>query len=159
MAAFNETTKAIAPQAAFGKSLTLSFKDLTSEVINVICKHAVLQPNSPATILGMHELRECAPKPTMDTLIADRTPHFVMELLPTVRDAALLDAALAWAEDLYNDLVSTDPDNKLISTYLPLTEPDRVNMQGIYGDKYQVLKLIKHKYDPDNVFARALAQV
>lgn len=159
MAAFNETTKAIAPQAAYGKSLTMSFKDLTPEVINVLCKHAVLQPNSPATILGMHELRECAPKPSMDTLIADRTPHFMMELLPTVRDPDLLDAALVWAEDLYEDLMSTSSDNKLISTYLPLTGPDKVNMRGIYGEKYEVLKLIKHKYDPDNVFEHALAQV
>ncbi|KAJ5340086.1 FAD-binding domain-containing protein [Penicillium brevicompactum] len=144
MAAFNETTKAIAPQAAFGKSLTLSFKDLTSE---------------SSHYLGYARAAGVCPKAYNGHLNCRPYPHFVMELLPTVRDAALLDAALAWAEDLYKDLVSTDPDNKLISTYLPLTEPDRVNMQGIYGDKYQLLKLIKHKYDPDNVFARALAQV
>ncbi|CAG8938456.1 unnamed protein product [Penicillium salamii] len=159
MSVFNESTKTIAPQSAYGKSLTLSLRELTPEVVEVICKHASLQPNSPATIFGMHELRGCAPQPPLNTLIAHRHPHFVMELLPTVRDADLLDAAVAWAHEFYEDLMKTDPANIMASTYLPLTEPGKVNMKGIFGDKYEFLKVMKHRHDPENVFEHALVRL
>ena len=159
MSVFNESTKTIAPQAVYGKSYTLSLRELTPEVVNVICKHAAIQPNSPATIFGMHELRDCASISPVNTLVAHRHPHFVMELLPTVRDADLLDAALVWAHAFYEDLMKTDPSNIMTSTYLPLTEPGKVNMKGIFGEKYEFLKLMKNQHDPDNVFKHALVQL
>jgi len=137
----------------------MSLRELTPEVVDIMSKHAPLQPNSPATLLGIHELRACAPQPSMNTVVDNRCPHFVMELLPTVQDAQLLDAALVWARELYDALMGTDPANIMMYTYLPLTEPDKVNMKGIYGEKYETLKRIKYRYDPENVFKLALVQL
>jgi hypothetical protein len=159
MSIFNESTRSIVPQTVYGRSLTCSIRELTPEVVDVMSKHAPLQPNSPATILGIHELRACAPQSQMNTVLDNHGPHFVMELLPTVQDAELLDAALVWAYDLYDALMRTNPANILTSTYLPLTEPEKINMKGIYGEKYEILKRIKRQYDPENVFKLALVQL
>jgi hypothetical protein len=159
MSVFSESTKGIVPPSVYGKSLTISIRDLTPEVVDVLSRHALLQPNSRATMIGIHELRACTPQPLVNTVIDNRAPHFVIELLSTVQDAELLDAALVWAHGLYDALMRTDPANILASTYLPLTGPDKVDMKGIYGKKFDILKRIKLQYDPENVFKLALVQL
>lgn len=38
-------------------------------------------------------------------------------------------------------------------------DPDRVNLEGIYGDRYKTLQDIKQKYDPGNMFKNTLVQL
>ncbi|KAJ5757267.1 uncharacterized protein N7511_007449 [Penicillium nucicola] len=159
MVTFNEQAQRICHTNTYGLCLTVNLCELTAEIVDVISKYAPLKPSDPSTMFAIHELRACTPRPVMPTVWDTRVPHFVIEILPTVLHADRLDEALEWARSFHNEMMRTDKSNILASTYLPLTEPNKVDMRAIYGSKYQILKRVKQQYDPDNVFRHTVVQV
>ncbi|KAJ9303116.1 CAZyme family AA7 [Paecilomyces variotii] len=160
MASFTLASETVVPKHAYGKMYTISVYQLTSEIVDVICKYASLHPNDPATFLGLHELRDCTPQlPATDTVVCARSPHFVFEIgaLTTVPD--MLDGAIQWGEAFYNAVLNSGSENIVPATYLPLTEPTKVDIKAIYGDKLEFLRDLKQRYDPRNVFKYALVQL
>jgi hypothetical protein len=159
MVVFNEATQRITRAHVYGLSLTINLCELTAEIIDVISKFAPLKPSDPSTMFAIHELRACTPQPIMESVWDIRSPHFVIEILPTVFNADALDEALDWANKFYDEMMKTEPSNILPSSYLPLTEPQKVDMKAIYGTKYETLKRIKQQYDPENLFKHTLVQL
>ncbi|KAJ5313094.1 hypothetical protein PENANT_c018G05250 [Penicillium antarcticum] len=158
MMAFNEGAQRICHAHAYGLCLTLNLRQLTAEIVAVISKFAALKPSDPSTMFAIHELRACTPQPIRKNVWDTRSPHFVVEILPTVLDADRLNEALEWAHNFYDEMMGTKSSNILPSTYLPLTEPKKVDMKTMYGNKYETLERIKQEYDPDNVFKHTLVQ-
>ncbi|KAJ5982237.1 hypothetical protein N7451_012337 [Penicillium sp. IBT 35674x] len=86
MAAFSLTAENMIPKSVYGTVLTVNVHELTPEIIDVIGLHASLQPDDPAVLFGMHELRACTPRPLMDSVFCTRSPHYVLEVTPIVGD-------------------------------------------------------------------------
>jgi hypothetical protein len=108
VAGFHESIKDILPRAVHGQSLTVNFRELTSEVVEVMGKHALLQPSDPATLISIHQLRDCAPEPLEKSVFGTRCPHFVLEILPCVLDVDKLDETLAWGSGFHDDMMRID---------------------------------------------------
>ncbi|KAJ5557957.1 FAD-binding domain-containing protein [Penicillium sp. DV-2018c] len=159
VAAFHESIKDVLPKAVYGQALTASFRKLTPEVVEVISKHALLQPRDPATLISIHELRDSAPEPSERSVFGTRCPHFVLEIIPCVLDKSKLDETLAWGYGFHDDMMRIDAENLLSSTFIALTEPSKANMRKIYGKQYETLARLKKQYDPANIFKLAVVQL
>jgi len=159
MASFTLASENVVPKHAYGKMFTVSVYELTPEIMDVICQHASLHPNDPATFLGLHELRDCTPQPSTDTVVCARSPHFVFEIGALTTTPEMLDSAIEWGQAFYNAVLNSGSENIMSSTYLPLTEPAKVDMNAIYGAKLEFLRNVKQRYDPRNVFKHALVQL
>ncbi|KAF7629516.1 hypothetical protein AFLA_013230 [Aspergillus flavus NRRL3357] len=159
MAAFTLATELLMPKSVHGTMLTANIHELTPEVVDVIGFHSSLQPNDSAIVFGIHELRVCTPVPSLDSVIYTRSPHFVLEIGAIVETPHLLPDAIKWGQSFYNAVHKTDLANIMPSTYLPLTGPEKVDMGAIYGPNLEVLRDIKQRYDPRDVFRHALVKV
>ncbi|RMZ46450.1 hypothetical protein CA14_008249 [Aspergillus flavus] len=159
MAAFTLATEPLMPKSVHGTMLTANIHELTPEVVDVIGFHSSLQPNDSAIVFGIHELRVCTPVPSLDSVIYTRSPHFVLEIGAIVETPHLLPDAIKWGQSFYNAVHKTDLANIMPSTYLPLTGPEKVDMGAIYGPNLEVLRDIKQRYDPRDVFRHALVKV
>ncbi|KAJ9232755.1 CAZyme family AA7 [Paecilomyces variotii] len=159
IASFTLASENVVPKHAYGKMYTVSVYELTPDIMDVICQHASLHPNDPATFLGLHELRDCTPQPSTDTVVCTRSPHFVFEIGALTTIPEMLDSAIEWGQAFYSAVLNSGSENIMSSAYLPLTEPAKVDMNAIYGDKLEFLRNMKQRYDPRNVFKHALVQL
>ncbi|GAD98753.1 hypothetical protein AOR_1_952034 [Paecilomyces variotii No. 5] len=159
MASFTLASENVVPKHVYGTMFTTSVYELTPEIVDVICQYAALHPDDPATFLGLHELRNCTPQPSADSVVCARSPHFVFEIGATAQAPNLADGAIEWGRAFLDAVLKTRPENILPSTYLPLTESAKVNLKALYGDKFEFLRNVKQQYDPRNVFKHALVQL
>ncbi|KAJ5698053.1 hypothetical protein N7462_000058 [Penicillium macrosclerotiorum] len=160
VAAFNEVTAGLVPQTTYGSMYTADIHELTPEVLDVIGTHAPLQPNREV-LFGAHELRADTPSSgtaNTNTTFDTRIPHFLIEIIPMSSSQNTAGAAIEWGQRFYHALMSTDSANILASTYISLTPSERVDKNAIYGSRYETLKMIKGRYDPQNVFKHSLVQ-
>lgn len=158
IAEFNEKANSLVPDQIYGTVYTSSFRSLTPEVIEVICKHTPLQPNYPETLFGIHELRPDAPMVSPDgSIFNSRYPHVIIEVLAMTGSIDTMDEVLVWGQRFHDALMKTDATNITVP-YIPLTPSDRTDLKAIYGGNFDTLQTIKAEYDPDGVFENALVQ-
>ena len=159
MTAFNAVTETMVPKHAYGTIFGLLLYELTPGILDVMAEHAPLQPNNPEASLGVHEVRAKASKPSVDTVLANRCPHFMIEVIPIAATVDQYEENLAWAQKFYEALKNTDPSNFLPATYPPLTRTADIDLKLYYGNRYDDLKRIKRQYDPANVFKHTVVQL
>lgn len=151
----------VVPQQCYGPILSVNLRSLTPEVVDVIATHAEQMHPDPSVMFGIHELR--GPATTQgghpDSVFAERSAHFMLEILPTVTSPENLDAAVKWGTAFHEALSKTNPDNLLPTVYLPFVSPEALDIRQIYQEQYDALVQLKREYDPKNVFKFALAQI
>ncbi|KAJ5778768.1 hypothetical protein N7520_002014 [Penicillium odoratum] len=158
LTAFNEVANSMIPEKVYGTIYALIFYSLTPEVVNVIRKHALLQPNSADVMYGIHELRAEAPHSAVGSVFDSRSPHITIEIIPISQSPDIV-REMTWAENFHLELSRTNPANVPPFSYISLTPSNTLNMKGIFGSKYQDLLMIKKKCDPLNKFNNALVQL
>ena len=158
MTAFNEITNSMVPKQVYGTMHSASFYKLTSEVMDVICEHAPLQPNNPEIMFGIHELRAEAPKPSGSSVFNAHFPHFAYEIIPMVSSKGSMDDALEWGRRFHEALLKTDPANVCPAVYVSFIPSKEMDVKAIFGRKYEPLRLAKKQFDPHNRFNTALVQ-
>lgn len=135
----------------------MNLRDLTPEVLEFIGTHAQKQPSNPEVLFGIHELRSDAPRePALGTILDTRCPHFLIEIIPLALSPEVLAEGVAWGLGFIKALRETDPTNIVPATYISLTPAKDIAMSTIYESCYEILKNVKEKYDPQNVFNNAL---
>ncbi|KAJ5621833.1 hypothetical protein N7528_005065 [Penicillium herquei] len=159
IAAFNEVTNSLVPSKVYGTIHAIPFRSLTPEVVDVICKHAPLQPNHSEVLFGIHELRADAPMPSNGSVFNARQAHVVIQVMPITGSLETLDETIAWGQKFNDALLETDAANRLPCSYIPLTPTKDLDFKGVYGSKYETLRQIKAELDPDNKFKNALVQI
>lgn len=154
---FGTFANSMVPKHTYGTIFTINLYDLTPEVLDVIGTHAQKQPNNPEVLFGIHELRANGPRePAHDTVFDNRCPHFLIEIIPLASSTEVLAEGVAWGQEFIKALRETDPANIVPARYISLTPSKEVDMENIYGSRYELLKSVKAKFDPQNVFNNAL---
>lgn len=157
--AFNEIADSLVPKKVFGSIYAFTIYSLTPEVVNVISKHAPLQPNSPDVMYGIHEFRAGTPYLETGSVFYSHCPHVIIEIIPISQTPEKVDEAVTWAQRFHLELSQTDPANIPPFCYIPLTPSTGLDMKAIYGSKYEDIQAIKKQYDPLNKFKNALVQL
>ncbi|KAJ5893179.1 hypothetical protein N7504_009870 [Penicillium tannophilum] len=159
LTAFNEIADSLVPKKVFGSIYTATAYDLTPEVVNVISKHAPLQPDSPDVMYGIHEFRAGTPYLETGSVFYSHRPHVIIEIIAISQSPERVDEAVKWAQNYHRELAQTDAGNIPPFCYIPLTPSRGLDMKAIYGTKYEDIKAIKKRYDPLNRFRNALVQL
>ncbi|KAL7930192.1 hypothetical protein V8C35DRAFT_313779 [Trichoderma chlorosporum] len=141
------------PTQVAGSLQTASVVRYSPDVVASIAKQSLRLPRGAAGGLNMHSLRPGNPSCSKDvpsSVCPFREPHIFIEVLGFAGEDCSVEDAMAWALEARNEFTALDDSSK--RTYLPLTAPEFLNLQDIYGDKLKELKEIKKEYDPDGVF-------
>ena len=159
MAAFNEMANAMVPPKVYGSVFTPHFHSLTPEVVEVICKHILLQPTNPEVIFGIHELRSGSPMFPEGSIFNTPCPHVVVQIITMSGSSDTVDEVIEWGRKFDQALRETDPANSIPSSYIPLASSEIIDLKATYGDHYETLRAIKAEYDPENKFKNTLIQL
>ncbi|KAJ6782378.1 hypothetical protein PWT90_06468 [Aphanocladium album] len=146
---------------AMGRCHTVSVTGFTPDVIAALAEAAAASPADG--LLGgiyMHVVRADNPSCSgnvPDSVLPYRRPHIMLELLGFGKDPEAGKVAAQWALDTRNRLAGFDETMK--NTYLPLTAPEFLDLENVYGDDLAVLKKIKAEVDPDNIFRHTVPKL
>ncbi|KAK9775548.1 putative FAD-binding PCMH-type domain-containing protein [Seiridium cardinale] len=139
-----------------GRVYTTSIKRWTPKTAQVLAKYGSQLPGG-GTSLTVHGLR--GPKPNEESVWGSRVDHHVIELISVTADPSYERKAAAWALAFQKELLETDPENVLESSYISLLGDEDTNLKKIYGGHYDTLLDLKRKYDPQNVFKYAIPKL
>ncbi|KAK4495032.1 hypothetical protein PRZ48_013359 [Zasmidium cellare] len=157
-------TDALVPHATYGRDTSVNIHSFTSDVLDVVGKHVTQMPEDHATLFSIHELRaksySCSDSLTSSSVFPNRTPHLVLELIASSSTPEGTKVAWDWASAFKRELeeVARKENVLLERSYVSLTPPEIVDFGVVYGDQWGVLKSLKKKYDPGNVFDGAMVK-
>ncbi|KAK2758960.1 hypothetical protein FQN54_003058 [Arachnomyces sp. PD_36] len=149
---------AVVADHAFGKMVSVSFKELTPEVVDVFATFAEEMPADPSTMFNYHELRGISTESYPDSVFAQRQPHYVAELCAIGSSEESFGEIEKWATELREAILKTDPNNLLPTRYISFADPPTLNLREVYEDHYETVAELKKIYDPQNVFTSAYAR-
>jgi FAD/FMN-containing dehydrogenase len=135
----------------FGYDKGAYFEDLTDEVIDVLARRGI-EKNSPLSLLIFYRLAEAYSEVSDDDTAysGGRSPRYFGTFVGLCPVPELLDAERAWVRSVFDEL---RPHMIGTGTYVNvLVEADEDRIRESYGPKYDRLRVIKRKYDPENVF-------
>jgi hypothetical protein len=133
---------------------TRSLPALTPAVIDVITR-AVAGRTSPYSMINWHHFHGAATRiPAEKIAFGERREHFVLEIIacwkPDASDAAV---HRQWAKNLWEALAPFAMPGGYANF---LTPRDREQVRDAYGVNGARLTELKHRFDPDSVFASAI---
>ncbi|KAJ3482051.1 hypothetical protein NLG97_g7670 [Lecanicillium saksenae] len=143
---------------AMGRCHTLSVTAFTPDVVDGLAEAAETCPSEG--LMGgiyMHIVRADNPSCSAevpDSVLPYRRPHMMLELLGFGKDPEAGEITAQWALNTRNRLA--DCKETVENTYLPLTAPEFLDLNKVYGDNLAALKEIKADVDPDNVFKHSV---
>jgi hypothetical protein len=85
--------------------------------------------------------------------------HMFLSFSDIVPEQHLIQEARAWNDGLYTKLRQSGDSAILEGSYPPLTRPDDRTPAQLFGDKWERVKELKNKYDPDNVFRHGAPEI
>lgn len=143
-------TGAHVPSRVYGSAFTHNVSIISSETAEAIGRGIAKLPKDPGTIISIHQLRGKSTKSHVASVFDARDPHFMLEILGFSKEA--------WAAGVAEDVSQASQHNVLptgyISLYNSLLQADSpaAYLEKTYGSKVKVLKILKSRFDPENVF-------
>ncbi|CAH0000725.1 unnamed protein product [Clonostachys byssicola] len=151
-----EDNNSLVTYGVYGRSYTISLKKWTPEVAAVLGKHNSTVPY-PSCMICVHSLR--ADSAFKESVFASREAHHMVEIIAMTADAEQTESALAWGQQVRQELRETDQSNILSSTYISLEGFKDTDLSKIYNENLPTLVDLKRKYDADNVFRNGVPRV
>ncbi|KAH7176223.1 hypothetical protein EDB81DRAFT_635024 [Dactylonectria macrodidyma] len=152
MSDFNSTI----PLDGRGSVNTINLRSLTDESIAVMATYVQSMPRYVGNGFAIH----IAPMPSKTTLqesvFGATEPHYMLEILATPRLEEGLEESRRWEADFIRELLRTESENILPTTYINHTPPGRTTLKQIFGVNFPFVLALKQKYDPNNVFNLAV---
>jgi hypothetical protein len=149
---------AIVPADVFGSSVTHNISHISPAVAETIGRNLARMPNDRATMFSIHQLRGPSAAPQdHSSVFATREPHYMLEILGYVTEERRKEEAEEWAVRTAKEIEEADPGNVLPTTYLSVYNSARAEtldevLKKAYGSKVEVVRGLKSRFDPDNVF-------
>jgi FAD/FMN-containing dehydrogenase len=126
---------------------------LSDEAIEIIHEHLSRKVSPMSTLMFYYldqaytEVAEAA-----TAFGGTRTARYSMFIVANTAEPGGLEHERAWVRALWDAL---QPSAVNIGSYVNgMAEPDEARIRAAYGDKYDRLREVKRRYDPDNVFHR-----
>ena len=161
MADFIAESAAFVPAGVYGYDQTVSFGKFDGDILDTIGKHAELMPNDPSTMLSFHELLSSSPSANSsidrNSVFPANTTHTVVEIIGSVVDQSNEERSHNWAVHCRERLRATG--KAMERTYVSLTPTYDRSLQQVYGKKWDELKRLKAKFDPQGVFDLAVPRI
>lgn len=152
-------SSALIPQHAYGGERTVTVRNLTNQVIEIIGRNIAKMPSDSATGFSIQECRGPSATPHPGSVFGTRKPHFVLEMIGSVANLESMNASQAWAATFRKELLQSSGNNLLPGTYISVTKPGDNSLSNIYGPNYQALLALKRKFDPKDVFNLAIPRL
>jgi len=128
---------------------THDFTELSDDAIDLLTDAVSRLPGPECEVFIAHVGGAMAKVKPNATAYPVRDAHFVMNVHTRWRDAADDNACLAWARDLYDEMVPFATGSAYVN-FMPEDERDRI--AKVYGDNYRRLVEVKRRWDPENRF-------
>lgn len=147
----------ILPKSVTGRCHTATVTKWTPELIKKVADAAVKMPCKTTGGIHMHMLRIDSPsclKDAPDAVVPFRTPQTVLEMLGFGQDEESSKETAQWARETRDVIYNSD--DAIEGTYLPLTAPEVLDLEKVYGEKWAELRALKAEHDPDGVFKYAV---
>jgi hypothetical protein len=151
-------SRALTPESVYGSCFTRNVKAITPGVAEAIGRSFARMPNDPGAMLSIHQLRgPSAEKQSHASVFVTREPHYMFELLGFSTTESLTEESRDWAARLYEDILHADSENVLPTAYVSLcNEVQAPSPKDLlvtsYGSKAEVVRELKKKFDPENLF-------
>lgn len=140
----------------YGRARTLNFRQLTAKTTNILAKHHALIPG-PGSLFSILPLRNLGQ--LEKSVFETRCDHYWLEIVAISRDPDAAIKADEWALALKQDLLKNDTENILDSAYIGFLDNDELQLDKVYGNRYETLVSIKKKLDPKNVFTNSVPKL
>ncbi|KAJ5818196.1 hypothetical protein N7474_003787 [Penicillium riverlandense] len=153
---------ALVPADVFGSSATHNISRILPAVAETIGRNLERMPTDPATMFSIHQLRGPSAAPQdHSSVFVTREPHYMLEILGYVTEERRKEESEAWALQTAKEIEEADPDNVLPTTYLSVYSSARAGtsdavLKKAYGSNVEMLRSLKSRFDPDNVFRLAV---
>lgn len=156
--AWLEEASRLTPKDSRGRVWTISVRQPTDEVVDVMATSLADMPSDPRVIFAVHELRSCSPsaQPQSDSVFTSREGHFMLEIIGATETPEDVTAIQAWGQQFQTALARTDPRNLLSAPYVSLAAPEELDSRTVYGEHYEFLAELKKTRDPRGVFDAAI---
>ncbi|PYI04750.1 FAD-binding domain-containing protein [Aspergillus sclerotiicarbonarius CBS 121057] len=150
---------ALVPKSEYGAPATHNIRSVTPAVAEVIGRNLAIMPADPGTMFSIHQLRgpSAQSESSAHSVFAAREPHFLLEILGFVTEEKNQGEAERWAARLAKEVQEVDAGNVLPTAYISLFKtqgvPAEELLNKVYGDKAALVRELKERFDPQNVFA------
>lgn len=145
-----EINKGLVPYGVYGHDTSVTVRNVTDEIAEVIGRNLAKMPSDPSTQFSVHELRGPSTNSDEGSVFRARDPHYIIELLGNVSKPANIDASNAWITTFREELRQCK--GVLPRDYISLTRPSDTTLDRLYGSELSTLYALKKRYDPNGVF-------
>ncbi|KAH6976378.1 hypothetical protein BKA56DRAFT_589542 [Ilyonectria sp. MPI-CAGE-AT-0026] len=151
---------AMLPPQITGRTQSASLTHLSPAVIASLANVAAKMPASSNGGINMHVMRQDSPscsESVPESVCPYREPHVMVEILGVGPDEESAQKSADWSMASRNELMGLEDATK--RTYIAVTSPECLDLEGVYGDKLQDLKRLKKIYDPNGVFKNTIPRL
>ncbi|KAJ5921424.1 6-hydroxy-D-nicotine oxidase [Penicillium verhagenii] len=146
------------PDRVYGSSWTFNVSRITPALAETIARNLSVLPNDPGAMFSMHQLRGPSAAPQAHgSLFLPREPHYMLEILGYAATPENQDRSEAWARQMAQEVEQAAEGSLLETPYVSLYNSTRSEnavrwVEKVYGEKAGVLRDLKAKFDPTNVY-------
>ncbi|KAJ5180967.1 hypothetical protein N7492_004177 [Penicillium capsulatum] len=150
------------PHEVSGSAFSHSLARLPSTVTETIGHHLARLPADPGAMFSIHQLRGPSATPqSHSSVFVARQPHYMLEILGFATDEKVQERSERWALDMAIDVKQVGSEYMLPTSYVSLYNTNQATsaaeaVDNVYGSKVEVLRDLKVKFDPENVFGLAI---
>ncbi|KAI2896303.1 hypothetical protein CBS76997_8052 [Aspergillus niger] len=150
----------LVPLAASGSAYTHSVSRVSPAIAKTIGQSLACMPSDPGTMMSIHQLRGPSTEPQghSSSVFAVREPHYMLEFLGFTVQKSLQEESEKWAAQIAEDTRLADRTYVLPWAYVSLynataqANSSAEALRKTYGSKVELVKALKAKFDPANVF-------
>ena len=132
----------------YWKSLYL--KHLSDKAIDAIVEHAGTCP-SPLSTVDVWLLGGAISRPRHDTAFTNRDAPYMLGLESNWEDPKDDETNIAWARAVWNDMQRFSTGGLYVN-FPGFEEGGESHQRSAYGDNWERLQMVRHRYDPTNLF-------
>ncbi|KAF7541468.1 hypothetical protein G7054_g541 [Neopestalotiopsis clavispora] len=147
---------------AYGGNETVTIANFDAQSLAVLGEQFEAMPNDPATVIALHHLSPISPSAGLamegsGSSWAVRKGHTMIEIIGSVTDRSTKQTSRDWSIRCRDALRATG--KCLTETYISMTYPGDRTLEQVFGSKWEYLKTLNAKYDPEGVFELTVPRI